>query len=222
MSPKLPLIAPSLLSADFSRLGEEIRNIAAAGADWIHVDVMDGHFVPNITIGPIVVQSLKKLNPPPLDVHLMISEPERYIGDFAKAGADYIVVHAEASVHLHRNLQQIKSTGAKTGVALNPHTPAESIRHVLGLCDLVLLMSVNPGFGGQAFIPETLLKCSELAELRNRGKHSFLIEVDGGVNEKTAPGLVKAGVDVLVAGSFIFGSKDYRQAISELRDGTKR
>jgi len=219
MSPKRPLIAPSLLSADFSRLGEEIKNVTAAGADWIHVDVMDGHFVPNITIGPVVVQSLKKLNPPPLDVHLMISEPERYIADFTNAGADYISVHVEASVHLHRNLQLIKASGAKAGVVLNPHTPVDSIRHVLGLCDFVLLMSVNPGFGGQKFIPEVLPKCEELAQMRTRGKYSFLIEVDGGVNEKSAPALIKAGVDVLVAGSYVFGSKDYKQAISTLRGG---
>ncbi|HEY8280693.1 MAG TPA: ribulose-phosphate 3-epimerase [Bdellovibrionota bacterium] len=220
MSTKRPLIAPSILSADFSRLGEEIKSVTDAGADWIHVDVMDGHFVPNITIGPVVVQSLKKLNPPPLDVHLMISEPEKYIGEFAKAGADYITVHVEASAHLHRNLQQIKASGAKAGVVLNPHTPVESVRSVLGLCDLVLLMSVNPGFGGQAFIPEVLPKCEQLVEMRKSGKHSFLIEVDGGVNDKTAPALLKAGVDVLVAGSYVFGAKDYKRAIASLRDGT--
>jgi len=214
---KRPLIAPSILSADFARLGEEVLAVTKAGADWIHVDVMDGHFVPNITIGPVVVQSLKKLNPPPLDVHLMISEPERFIADFAKAGADYITVHVEASVHLHRNLQLIKASGAKAGVVLNPHTPVSSIQHVLALCDLVLLMSVNPGFGGQAFIPEVLPKCEELAKLRAAGGYNFLIEVDGGVNDKTAPALLKAGVDVLVAGSYVFGAKDYKQAISGLR-----
>ena len=217
MSAKRPLIAPSILSADFSRLGEEIKAVTAAGADWIHVDVMDGHFVPNITIGPLVVHAVKKTNPPPLDVHLMISEPERYITEFVKAGADWITVHVEASVHLHRNLQQIRAAGAKAGVVLNPHTPVSSIQHVLGLCDLVLLMSVNPGFGGQAFIPEVLPKCEELVRMRNAGKHSFLIEVDGGVNDKTAAQLVSAGADVLVAGSYVFGSKDYKQAISSLR-----
>lgn len=213
------LIAPSILSADFARLGEEIKDVVDAGADWIHVDVMDGHFVPNITIGPVVVQSLKKLNPPTLDVHLMISEPERYIADFAKAGADYIAVHVEASTHLHRNLQQIRAAGAKAGVVLNPHTPVDSIKHVLGLCDLVLLMSVNPGFGGQAFIPEVLPKIEELVKMRAKGNHDFLIEVDGGVNEKTAPELIKAGVDVLVAGSYVFGAKNYKTAISTLRGG---
>lgn len=213
------LIAPSILSADFARLGEEVESVTKAGADWIHVDVMDGHFVPNITIGPLVVAALNKKKRLPLDVHLMITHPENYIAEFAKSGADYISVHVETSAHLHRNLQLIRSSGAKAGVVLNPHTPIESIKHVLPLLDLVLLMSVNPGFGGQAFIPEVLPKCEELVELRAKSKTNFLIEVDGGVNDKTAPQLIGAGVDVLVAGSYIFGSKDYAQAISSLKKG---
>ena len=212
-----PLIAPSILSADFSRLGEEVQAVTKAGADWIHFDVMDGRFVPNITIGPLVLQSLKGKGFPPMDVHLMIVEPEKYVADFAKAGAEYITVHVEASPHLHRTLQMIRAAGAKPGVVLNPHTPVSSIQHVLGMVDLVLLMSVNPGFGGQAFIPEVLPKCAELAEVRARGNHKFLIEIDGGVNDKTAPDLVKAGADVLVAGSYVFGAKDYATAISSLK-----
>jgi ribulose-phosphate 3-epimerase len=214
---KRPLIAPSILSADFARLGEEIGAVTKAGADWIHVDVMDGRFVPNITIGPLVVQAAKKSTNLPLDVHLMIVEPEKYVADFAKAGAGWITVHVEASPHLHRTLQQIRALGAKAGVVLNPHTPVSSIQHVLGLCDLVLLMSVNPGFGGQAFIPEVLGKCEELGRLRAAGKHDFLIEIDGGVNDKTSKELLKAGADVLVAGSYVFGAKDYAAAIQSLR-----
>jgi ribulose-phosphate 3-epimerase len=213
------LIAPSILSADFAKLGEEVEAVTKAGADWIHVDVMDGHFVPNITIGPLVVAALAKKKKLPLDVHLMITHPENYIQEFAKAGADWISVHVETSNHLHRNLQMIRSAGAKAGVVLNPHTPVDSIKHVLPMIDLVLLMSVNPGFGGQAFIPEVLPKCKELVEMRKKSGAKFLIEVDGGVNEKTAPALIQAGVDVLVAGSYIFGAKDYSSAIESLKKG---
>jgi ribulose-phosphate 3-epimerase len=214
-----PMIAPSILSADFSKLGEEVAAVTKAGADWIHFDVMDGRFVPNITIGPLVLAALKGKGFPPMDVHLMIVEPERYVADFAKAGAEYITVHVEASPHLHRTLQMIRAAGAKPGVVLNPHTPISSIQHVLGMVDLVLLMSVNPGFGGQAFIPEVLPKCEELSALREKLGLKFLIEIDGGVNEKTAPALIKAGADVLVAGSYVFGSKDYGQAIETLKGG---
>lgn len=212
------LIAPSILSADFSRLGEEVSAVAQAGADWIHVDVMDGHFVPNLTIGPPVVKSINKLKAPPLDVHLMIENPERYLEDFAKAGASFLSVHQEACAHLHRIVHQIRDLGVKAGVVLNPATPVSTIEHVLSDIDFVLLMSVNPGFGGQKFIPAVLQKIKTLAELRQARGLSFLIEVDGGVNQKNAGELKRSGADVLVAGTAIFGTQDYAQAIRALRD----
>lgn len=212
-----PLIAPSILSADFARLGEEIQAVTKAGADWIHVDVMDGHFVPNITIGPLVVEAIHKLKPPPLDVHLMIEKPERFLSAFAKAGASYISVHQETCPHLHRTLTQIKDLGVKPAAVLNPSTPVSTLECVLDIVDMVLIMSVNPGFGGQSFIPGALDKVRELAGLRKDRGLKFLIEVDGGVNTHTAPELVKAGADVLVAGSFIFQSKDYTKAMASLR-----
>lgn len=214
---KSPLIAPSILSADFARLGDEVKAVAAAGADWIHVDVMDGHFVPNITIGPLVVAALKKLNPPPLDVHLMIESPEQYVAEFIKAGAASVSIHQETCPHLHRTIHQIKDLGAKAGVVLNPATPISTIEHVLNDLDFVLLMSVNPGFGGQKFIPEVLKKCSDLSGQRSRRGLSFLIEIDGGVNESTAGPLKKSGADVLVAGQAVFGAKDYASAIKGIR-----
>jgi ribulose-phosphate 3-epimerase len=199
-------IAPSILSADFGRLAEELRAVEAAGADWIHVDVMDGRFVPNITIGPVVVQAVRAATKLPLDVHLMIVEPERYVADFARAGADRISVHVEASPHLHRTLQQIRGLGKKAGVVLNPHTPEETIRYVLPDTDLVLVMSVNPGFGGQKFIPNVLEKINALHRMIVREGLDVDLEVDGGVAESTAEDVVRAGARVLVAGSAVFGA----------------
>ncbi len=199
-------IAPSILSADFGRLAEEVRAVAAAGADWIHVDVMDGRFVPNITIGPLVVQAVRAATSLPIDVHLMIVEPERYVADFAKAGADVISVHVEASPHLHRTLQQIRGLGKKAGIVLNPHTSEESIRHVLADCDLVLVMSVNPGFGGQRFIPSALPKIEALRRAIDKAGLAVDLQVDGGVAVGTAREVVRAGARVLVAGSAVFNA----------------
>ncbi len=232
MSDSRVRVAPSILSADFGRLADEVRAAEAAGADWIHVDVMDGRFVPNITIGPVVVQAVRAATRLPVDVHLMIVEPERYVADFAKAGADVISVHVEASPHLHRTVQQIHSLGKKAGVVLNPHTPEEAIRHVLGDVDLVLVMSVNPGFGGQSFIPAALPKLRALREAIDRSGRDVELEVDGGV----APGgtnkaVIEAGARVLVAGSAVFGRAgerewsfdarvaEYRAAIEKIRRG---
>ncbi|MDC3956288.1 ribulose-phosphate 3-epimerase [Polyangium jinanense] len=199
-------IAPSILSADFGRLAEEVRAVEAAGADWIHVDVMDGRFVPNITIGPLVVQAVRAATKLPIDVHLMIVEPERYVADFAKAGADLISVHVEASPHLHRTLQQIRALGKRAGIVLNPHTSEESIRYVLADCDFVLVMSVNPGFGGQRFIPSALPKLDALRRTIDAQGLAVDLEIDGGVAVGTAREVVRAGARVLVAGSAVFNA----------------
>ncbi len=213
----MKLIAPSILSADFARLGEEIEAVTSAGAHWIHIDVMDGHFVPNITFGPIAVEAAKRSTNLPLDVHLMIENPDQYIPDFAKAGADYIAVQAEACVHLHRTVQLIRENGAKPGVAINPGTPLSAIEWVLEDLAFVLIMSVNPGFGGQAFIENSLDKIRMLrGMLENKGL-STLIQVDGGVNGKTIERISDAGADVFVAGSAIFGSRDYKETIEEFK-----
>lgn len=210
-------IAPSILSADFGRLADEVSAVERAGADWIHVDVMDGRFVPNITLGPVVVSAVRKATQLPLDVHLMIVEPERYIEAFAKAGASSITIHAEACFHLHRTLQQIRDAGAKPAVVLNPATPLVALEEILPDVEMVLLMSVNPGFGGQAFIPEVMDKVRRLRAMIAARGLSTLIEVDGGVNARNARQLIEAGADVLVAGSAVFGADDYRAAISSLR-----
>jgi len=214
-------IAPSILSADFARLGEEVRAVAAAGADYIHVDVMDGHFVPNITIGPLVVEAVRKITDLPLDVHLMIEHPDRYVPDFARAGADIIVVHAEAAVHLHRSVQLIKSLGKKAGVSLNPATPLSALEYVLDELDLVLLMTVNPGFGGQSFIEACLPKIHALRAMLDRRGCEAELEVDGGVKIDNIDRISHAGADVFVAGSAVFGSSDYVATIKELKRRAK-
>jgi ribulose-phosphate 3-epimerase len=213
----MALIAPSILSADFAILGEEIKRITAGGADWIHVDVMDGQFVPNITLGPPVIKRLKDYSDRPLDVHLMIAAPERYIADFADAGARILTVQAEACLHLHRTLQVIRQAGLSPGVALNPATPLEHIIHVLSDVDLVLLMSVNPGFGGQEFIAGVIPKIQRLRELIDTKGLKVLIQVDGGINEATVGRAARAGCDVFVAGTAVFGAPDYGAAIAALR-----
>ncbi len=210
-------IAPSLLSADFAALGEAIAKAERAGADLIHVDVMDGHFVPNITIGPPVVKSLKRVSRLPLDVHLMIEHPDRFIEAFVAAGAASVTVHAEAVVHLHRTVQFIKSLGAKAGVALNPATPVTALEQIAGDLDYVLVMTVNPGFGGQTFIPRSESKVRAVRALLDREGSRAPIEVDGGIDVTTAPLIVAAGADVLVAGNAVFGSPDPERAIRDLR-----
>lgn len=204
-------VAPSILSADFSKLGEEIEKISEAGAHYIHIDVMDGNFVPNITFGPAVIKAVRKCTDKIFDVHLMMEKPERYIKHFAEAGADIIVVHVEACPHLHRTIQEIKSYGIKAGVSLNPHTPVESIKHLIPELDMVLIMSVNPGFGGQSFIPFSLEKIKQVREM----SPTIDIEVDGGIVEETGKMCVDAGANILVAGSYIFGG-DYKERITKL------
>jgi ribulose-phosphate 3-epimerase len=210
-------IAPSILSADFSRLGEEVQAVERAGADLIHIDVMDGHFVPNITIGPLVVQAVRKVTALPLDVHLMISNPDQYIEDFARAGSDIITVHVETDAHLNRTINLIKKQGVKAGVVLNPATPLSALDYVLEEVDMVLLMSVNPGFGGQFFIPNVAHKISRLREIIDVRNLPVEIEVDGGINFDTARMVARAGADIFVAGSAIFGSDDYAKTIQALR-----
>jgi ribulose-phosphate 3-epimerase len=215
------LIAPSILSADFGRLADEVRKAQAAGADWIHVDVMDGRFVPNITLGPPIVKAIRAATTLPVDVHLMIVEPEKYVEDFARAGADVLTVHVEASPHLHRTLQHIRSLGKKAGVVLNPSTHEDTLRYVLDVTDLVLVMSVNPGFGGQAFIPEVLPKVRAIRAMIDASGRPIHLEIDGGIAPETAALATSAGARVLVAGSAIYGHPDpmggYTEAISRLR-----
>ena len=210
-------IAPSILAADFSKLGEEVLEVEKAGADWIHIDVMDGHFVPNISFGAVVMDAVRPLTKLPFDVHLMIENPDRYVEEFAKAGADFITVHVEACPHLHRTIQLIRSFGVKPGVVLNPHTPVETIQHVLEDIDLVLFMTVNPGFGGQNFIHSVVPKVKQLSDIIKEKGLSIEIEIDGGINEETIVPCAEAGATVFVAGSAIYSKKDRTQALQAIR-----
>ena len=212
------MIAPSILSADFARLGGEMLTVIGAGADVIHIDVMDGHFVPNLTIGPPVIKSLRRICKVPMDVHLMIDDPDRYLELFAEAGADWLTVHVEACTHLHRTIARIKELGLKAGAVLNPATPLSAVEEVLPDLDLVMLMSVNPGFGGQSFIPSSVNKIRRLRQMISERGLAVGIEVDGGINPATAAEVSRAGANIFVAGSAIFGRRDYRGVIAELRD----
>lgn len=213
----MALLAPSLLSADFVRLAEEIARVEAAGADWLHLDIMDGHFVPNLTFGPPVVAAIRKISKLPLDVHLMVSNPAALVEQFAEAGANYLTVHVETEPHLHRLVNRIRELGVKPAVTLNPATSVDLLDEILSEVDMVLVMSVNPGFGGQKFIPASLDKIRRLRQKLKRLDRQVLIEVDGGVNQATAPQLIEAGVDVLVAGSAVFGSADMKTTIAALK-----
>ena len=214
---KSMMIAPSILSADFSRLGREVEAVQQAGAEVIHVDVMDGHFVPNITIGPLVVRAVRQVTDLPVDVHLMITEPDRYLQDFAEAGADWITVHVEACTHLHRTIHHILDLGKKAGAVLNPATSLSTLDYILEDVDLVMLMSVNPGFGGQSFIPSTLEKIRKLRAMLDQVNPDAGIEIDGGVSPKTIGGVAEAGANIFVAGSAVYGREDYAAAIAELK-----
>jgi ribulose-phosphate 3-epimerase len=218
----MTLLAPSILSADFSNLAQQIRLAEMADPDWIHCDVMDGHFVPNITFGPLIIKAAKKITRLPLDVHLMISNPDEYLERFAEAGADHIIVHQEAAVHLNRTISRIKELGLKAGVALNPSTPVESLAYVAEYIDQVLVMSVNPGFGNQEFIPNSLRKIEDAVRLRSRYNSKFLIEVDGGINKETIASVLKAGCDVFIAGSSIFKADNITAAAAELKNILKQ
>ncbi len=211
------MIAPSILSADFARLGEEITAVAKSGADVIHIDVMDGHFVPNITIGPLVVKAVRRITDLPLDVHLMIENADAYLEDFAKAGADWITVHVETGYHLHRTIHRIKELGKKAGAVLNPATPLTSLEEILPDLDLVMLMTVNPGFGGQSFIESSLAKIKQLKKMIDDRGLNVGIEVDGGVSPKTIGPIAAAGANIFVAGSAVFGQDDYGKVIAELK-----
>ena len=217
----MAIVAPSFLSANFLDLEADCKMINESEADWFHLDVMDGRFVPNITFGPMIIEFIRKTTTRVCDVHLMIVEPEKYVEDFKKAGADILTVHEECCVHLHRNIQQIKSLGMQAGVALNPHTPVESLKEVLDDIDLVLIMSVNPGFGGQKFIPNTLNKIRTLRRMIDERGLATKIEIDGGVTLQNAPEIIKAGADVLVAGNTVFKSKDPKDTIAQLKKITR-
>lgn len=211
-------ISPSILSADFTKLGQEIKGVEKAGADYIHIDVMDGHFVPNITIGPFIVEAAKRATKLPLDVHLMIEAPEKFIPDFAKAGSDIITVHTETCRHLHRTIQQIKELGKKAGVSINPATPVSAIENIIGDVDLILIMSVNPGFSGQGFIKSSIPKIQKVRKMIDEKRLNIELEVDGGVKIENIGEISKAGADVFVAGSAVFGSKDYKKTIQQMRE----